>query len=51
MEASAWGSVAASFMIEQVGTPVLGQNEKGQETWNGEKVQERLEAFMKTVQV
>ncbi|KAI9745810.1 MAG: hypothetical protein M1818_000491 [Claussenomyces sp. TS43310] len=38
-----WGSVAASFAIEQVGAPVLdtadGENE---EKWNGVSVQERL---------
>lgn len=42
-EAAIWGSVAASFAIEQVGVPVLGTNEAGQETWNGVVVQERLD--------
>jgi sugar/nucleoside kinase (ribokinase family) len=46
-EAAAWGSVAASFAIEQVGMPVLGQDEAGSETWNGVRVDERLEGFMK----
>ncbi|KAI1143185.1 Ribokinase-like protein [Hypoxylon sp. FL0543] len=44
-EAAAWGSVAASFAIEQVGTPALGKNEDGEETWNGVKVDERFEEF------
>ncbi|KAI1415773.1 Ribokinase-like protein [Hypoxylon sp. FL1857] len=44
-EAAAWGSVAASFAIEQVGTPVLGKDEDGEETWNGVKVDERFEEF------
>ena len=45
-EAAAWGSVAASFAIEQVGMPVLGMDEKGSETWNGVRVEERLADFM-----
>jgi len=44
-EAAVWGSVAASFAIEQVGVPVLGANDCGQETWNGVVVQDRLEEF------
>lgn len=47
VEAAGWGSVAASFMIEQVGVPVLGKNEDGDETWNGSRVEERLEEYMK----
>jgi len=46
-EAAAWGSVAASFMIEQAGVPILGVDEDGNETCNRESVQKRLEAFMK----
>lgn len=51
-EAAAWGSVAASFAIEQVGTPTLGKikdrNEDGKqggETWNGVRVDDRFEEF------
>ena len=44
-EACAWGAVAASFAIEQVGVPVLGRDSQGNETWNGVQVQERLEEF------
>ncbi|KAJ4351052.1 hypothetical protein N0V95_004156 [Ascochyta clinopodiicola] len=43
-EAAAWGSVSASFAIEQVGMPVLAHNAQG-ETWNGVVVEERLSAF------
>lgn len=43
-EAAAWGSVAASFAIEQVGMPVLGQGGQG-ETWNGVDVGQRLSEF------
>jgi sugar/nucleoside kinase (ribokinase family) len=40
-EAAKWGSISASFAIEQVGMPVLESN--GQtETWNDAKVEERL---------
>ncbi|KAK2612872.1 hypothetical protein QQS21_001152 [Conoideocrella luteorostrata] len=45
MDAVAWGSVAASFAIEQVGMPTLGTDVYGTETWNGEQVQQRLKAF------
>ncbi|KAK3398514.1 Ribokinase-like protein [Sordaria brevicollis] len=41
-EACAWGSVAASFAIEQVGVPEIGNDEEGRETWNGERVEDRL---------
>ncbi|KAI9765546.1 MAG: hypothetical protein M1835_007361 [Candelina submexicana] len=42
--AAIWGSVAASFAIEQVGMPRLDQDAGG-ETWNGTRVQERLHAY------
>ncbi|UNI22100.1 hypothetical protein JDV02_008021 [Purpureocillium takamizusanense] len=45
MEAAAWGSVAASFAIEQVGMPVLAANPDGSETWNGDSVCRRLQHF------
>ncbi|KAI1737297.1 Ribokinase-like protein [Xylaria scruposa] len=44
-EAAAWGSVAASFAIEQVGMPTLGHDDEGCETWNGVRVDERFEEF------
>lgn len=44
VEAAIWGSVAASFCIEQVGMPKLESHPNG-ETWNGVRVQERLEGF------
>jgi sugar/nucleoside kinase (ribokinase family) len=40
-EAAAWGSVTASFAIEQVGMPVLEKTENG-ETWNGVSAGDRL---------
>ncbi|KAK4230071.1 Ribokinase-like protein [Podospora fimiseda] len=43
-EACCWGNVAASFAIEQVGMPLLGEG--GEETWNGEVVEERLKRFL-----
>lgn len=48
-EAAAWGSVAASFAIEQVGVPIVGIDEQGRETWNGVVVEERLEEFKKRI--
>jgi sugar/nucleoside kinase (ribokinase family) len=50
-EAACWASVAASLCIEQVGVPVLGADENGSETWNGERVDDRLQKFMKRVKV
>ncbi|KAK6085910.1 PfkB family carbohydrate kinase [Seiridium cupressi] len=44
-EAALWGSVAASFAIEQVGPPKLEKDEGGVETWNGISVDERLKEF------
>ncbi|CAJ2512343.1 Uu.00g053580.m01.CDS01 [Anthostomella pinea] len=44
-EAAAWGSVAASFAIEQVGTPVLGADDEGNELCNGVRVDRRFEEF------
>ena len=43
-EAAIWGSVSASFAIEQVGMPVLSQAADG-ETWNGVRVEDRLSDF------
>lgn len=44
VEASKCGNVAASFMIEQVGVPVL-ETEEGVERWNGVIVQERMDEY------
>nr|OQO25739.1 hypothetical protein B0A51_10203 [Rachicladosporium sp. CCFEE 5018] len=41
-DAAIWGTVAASFCIQQVGVPVLGKDSDQQETWNGEHVEERM---------
>lgn len=41
-EAASWGSIAASFAIEQVGVPTLGSNEEDEETWNGVTINSRL---------
>lgn len=48
-EAASWGSVAASFAIEQVGVPVLGEDGEGEETWNGMKVGERLAEYYERI--
>lgn len=44
-EAAVWGTVAASFAVEQIGAPRLGTDESGHETWNGIKVGDRLNEF------
>ncbi|KAG9257557.1 Ribokinase-like protein [Emericellopsis atlantica] len=44
-EAAVWGSVAASFAIEQVGVPKLETDaeDNGKEKWNGANVHDRVE--------
>lgn len=39
------GSVSASFAIEQLGLPIFKINDDGTETWNGQTVQHRANAF------
>lgn len=46
VEAAAWGSVAASFCIEQVGVPVLGADENENEIWNGVSVEKRMGEYL-----
>jgi sugar/nucleoside kinase (ribokinase family) len=41
---ASWGSISASFAIEQVGMPVLSLSADG-ETWNGVGVEERLSDY------
>lgn len=43
-EAAIWGSISASFAIEQVGMPVLAHSPQG-ETYNGVRVEDRLSEF------
>ncbi|KAF2187888.1 Ribokinase-like protein [Zopfia rhizophila CBS 207.26] len=43
-EATIWGSISASFAIEQVSMPTLAQTPEG-ETWNGVRVENRLSDF------
>ncbi|TQV96573.1 hypothetical protein V2A60_003039 [Cordyceps javanica] len=43
--AAVWGTVAASFAIEQVGPPSLGKDDSGEETWNGVRPLARLQEF------
>lgn len=47
LDAAAWGSVAASFAIEQVGMPRVEVDEEGREVWNGVRVEERLGEFVR----
>ena len=45
--AAIYGSVAASFAIEQVGMPKLSyRDEDGKEMWNGDLVSERLQKML-----
>lgn len=48
-EAACWGAVAASFAIEQVGVPALGRDEDGEETWNGARVEDRLQELKERI--
>jgi hypothetical protein len=43
-EAAIWGSISASFAIEQVGMPILESGGQ-KETWNGVGVDERVAEF------
>ncbi|TLD38854.1 gb [Venturia nashicola] len=45
VEAGVCGSVSASFAIEQVGMPILTQEEEG-EYWNGEQAQDRVDKLL-----
>jgi sugar/nucleoside kinase (ribokinase family) len=47
-EGAMWGSISASFAIEQVGMPVLAHSAHG-ETWNGVCVEDRLSDFKQRV--
>lgn len=44
-EACMYGSVAASYAVEQVGVPELAKNELTGETWNGTCTLDRLDSF------
>ncbi|KAL8672475.1 MAG: hypothetical protein Q9168_003078 [Polycauliona sp. 1 TL-2023] len=48
-EAASYGIVAASFVIEQVGAPILGPSQNGGETWNGVSVGCRLKEYNKRI--
>jgi sugar/nucleoside kinase (ribokinase family) len=47
-EAAIWGTISASFAIEQVGMPALGEDEQG-ETWNGVHVKKRIADYEDTL--
>lgn len=47
-EAAIWGSISASFAIEQVGMPIISHTTGG-ETWNGARVDDRLSEFRRRV--
>ncbi len=40
-----WATVAASFVIEQVGLPILSHNEQDEEKWNSERVEDRMTLY------
>lgn len=48
-EAVVRASVAASFVVEQLGLPVLGLDGDGNEIWNGQKCDERLEIYRELI--
>lgn len=48
-EAVAYGNVAASFALEQIGAPIL-KIEGLRETWNGDNVMDRLEQYKRRSQ-
>ncbi|KAL8685299.1 MAG: hypothetical protein Q9218_007852 [Villophora microphyllina] len=48
-EALLYGTVAASFAIEQVGVPILTHSAAGEELWNGVSVETRLIEYKERV--
>ncbi|KAL9000411.1 MAG: hypothetical protein Q9169_000928 [Polycauliona sp. 2 TL-2023] len=48
-EAAAYGIVAASFAIEQVGVPTLALSPNRGETWNGDSVERRLKEYSRKI--
>jgi sugar/nucleoside kinase (ribokinase family) len=49
VEAAIWGSIAASYCIEQVGMPELSYDADKGERWNGTDVKSRLDAFRQRI--
>ena len=47
--AAIFGSVAASFAIEQIGMPKITKSDDIVELWNGERVQERLHTYTQRI--
>ena len=45
IKAAQWGTIAASFALEQTGLPKLTRDSKGQELWNGVRFVDRLRAY------
>lgn len=43
------GTIAASFIVEQVGLPVMTTNELGTEIWNDDLVRDRIERLERAV--
>ena len=48
-QAAVRGIVAASFVVEQIGVPILWSGDEGVETWNGESAWWRLERYQKNL--
>jgi len=49
-QAAVYGSVAASFAVEQVGTPILTPGQPGgTDRWNGDLVHDRLKVYDKAI--
>ncbi|ESK90058.1 pfkb family carbohydrate kinase superfamily [Moniliophthora roreri MCA 2997] len=46
VRAAAYGSVSASFAIQQAEVPIFGHSEDGAETWNGEHPRDRLRRYL-----
>jgi len=49
MVAVVWGSVAASFIVQQVGLPMLTTSAEGPEMWNGACVKERVDHLVSRI--
>ncbi|ANB11200.1 Mak32p [Sugiyamaella lignohabitans] len=45
VEAAVYGNVAAGLVIEQIGLPILGKDQDGNEIWNGETISTRIARY------
>ena len=50
-EAACYGTIASSFALKQVGTPVLGQSNTGEELLNDTSTDSQLHSYKSRIRV